>query len=71
MRAGFPDWTRLLIAAHSVPCARFCRKRIFTSSTIRALHGSPQLMRTDEFDFVLPERLIAQHPPERRGASRL
>jgi S-adenosylmethionine:tRNA ribosyltransferase-isomerase len=28
-------------------------------------------MRTDEFDFVLPERLIAQHPPARRGASRL
>ncbi len=28
-------------------------------------------MRADEFDFVLPERLIAQHPPERRGASRL
>jgi len=28
-------------------------------------------MRTDEFDFVLPERLIAQYPPERRGASRL
>lgn len=28
-------------------------------------------MRTDEFDFVLPERLIAQHPPQRRGASRL
>jgi len=28
-------------------------------------------MRTDEFDFILPERLIAQHPPERRGASRL
>ncbi|MGA7750269.1 MAG: tRNA preQ1(34) S-adenosylmethionine ribosyltransferase-isomerase QueA [Gallionella sp.] len=28
-------------------------------------------MRTDEFDFVLPERLIAQHPPEQRGASRL
>lgn len=28
-------------------------------------------MRTDEFDFLLPERLIAQHPPERRGASRL
>ena len=28
-------------------------------------------MRTDEFDFVLPERLIAQHPPERRGSSRL
>jgi S-adenosylmethionine:tRNA ribosyltransferase-isomerase len=28
-------------------------------------------MRTDEFDFVLPEQLIAQHPPERRGASRL
>ncbi len=30
-----------------------------------------QLMRTDEFDFVLPERLIAQHPPQLRGASRL
>jgi len=28
-------------------------------------------MRTDEFDFALPEQLIAQHPPERRGASRL
>lgn len=28
-------------------------------------------MRTDEFDFLLPERLVAQHPPERRGASRL
>jgi S-adenosylmethionine:tRNA ribosyltransferase-isomerase len=28
-------------------------------------------MRTDEFDFHLPEQLIAQHPPEKRGASRL
>ncbi len=28
-------------------------------------------MRTDEFDFILPERLIAQHPPGQRGASRL
>lgn len=28
-------------------------------------------MRTDEFDFVLPDRLIAQYPPEQRGASRL
>jgi S-adenosylmethionine:tRNA ribosyltransferase-isomerase len=28
-------------------------------------------MRTDEFDFVLPVELIAQHPPEQRGASRL
>jgi len=28
-------------------------------------------MRTDEFDFALPEQLIAQHPPEKRGASRL
>jgi len=28
-------------------------------------------MRTEEFDFALPERLIAQHPPEQRGASRL
>ena len=28
-------------------------------------------MRTEEFNFVLPKRLIAQHPPARRGASRL
>jgi S-adenosylmethionine:tRNA ribosyltransferase-isomerase len=28
-------------------------------------------MRTDDFDFFLPERLIAQHPPVQRGASRL
>ena len=28
-------------------------------------------MRTDEFNFTLPERLIAQYPPGRRGASRL
>ena len=28
-------------------------------------------MLTDAFDFILPERLIAQHPPVQRGASRL
>lgn len=28
-------------------------------------------MRTDQFDFELPERLVAQHPPKQRGASRL
>ncbi len=28
-------------------------------------------MRTDQFDFVLPPHLIAQHPPKQRGASRL
>jgi len=28
-------------------------------------------MRTDEFDFELPEHLIAQHPPVQRGASRM
>ncbi|MBU0622931.1 MAG: tRNA preQ1(34) S-adenosylmethionine ribosyltransferase-isomerase QueA [Gammaproteobacteria bacterium] len=28
-------------------------------------------MRTDDFDFDLPEHLIAQHPPALRGASRL
>ncbi|GAB1232340.1 tRNA preQ1(34) S-adenosylmethionine ribosyltransferase-isomerase QueA [Ferrigenium sp. UT4] len=28
-------------------------------------------MRTDQFDFALPEHLIAQHPPAQRGASRL
>lgn len=28
-------------------------------------------MRTDDFNFDLPEELIAQYPPERRGMSRL
>lgn len=28
-------------------------------------------MRTEEFNFVLPEHLIAQHPPVQRGTSRL
>jgi S-adenosylmethionine:tRNA ribosyltransferase-isomerase len=28
-------------------------------------------MRTEEFNFVLPDRLIAQHPPGQRGSSRL
>ena len=28
-------------------------------------------MRTEDFDFELPEALIAQHPPETRGTSRL
>ena len=28
-------------------------------------------MRTEDFDFDLPENLIAQHPPKMRGASRL
>lgn len=28
-------------------------------------------MRTDDFDYDLPECLIAQHPPAQRGASRL
>jgi S-adenosylmethionine:tRNA ribosyltransferase-isomerase len=28
-------------------------------------------MKLSEFDFNLPERLIAQHPPEQRGESRL
>jgi S-adenosylmethionine:tRNA ribosyltransferase-isomerase len=28
-------------------------------------------MRSDDFEFNLPERLIAQHPPAQRGASRL
>ena len=28
-------------------------------------------MRTSDFDYELPEELIAQHPPERRGDSRM
>jgi S-adenosylmethionine:tRNA ribosyltransferase-isomerase len=35
------------------------------------LQKSCFFMRTDEFDFVLPEALIAQHPPEQRGGSRM
>lgn len=47
-------------------------KRQASSTTIAALPSSALLhMRTDEFDFALPERLIAQHPPAQRGASRL
>jgi hypothetical protein len=30
---------------------------------------SSVFMRTDEFDYVLPERLIAQHPSEQHGAN--
>ena len=36
-----------------------------------AIYKSFPDMRTDEFTFELPERLIAQHPPGQRGASRL
>lgn len=28
-------------------------------------------MDISDFDFTLPDRLIAQHPPEVRGSSRL
>src|SRR5919198_4362548 len=28
-------------------------------------------MKVSDFDFDLPDSLIAQHPPEKRGASRL
>lgn len=28
-------------------------------------------MRTSDFDYFLPEELIAQHPPEKRGDSRM
>jgi S-adenosylmethionine:tRNA ribosyltransferase-isomerase len=42
-----------------------------TSTTIPPSKIPSLFMRTDKFDFALPERLIAQHPPERRGASRL
>ena len=28
-------------------------------------------MRLDDFDYELPQELIAQHPPAERGASRL
>ena len=29
------------------------------------------MMRTSDFDYPLPEELIAQHPPENRGDSRM
>ena len=28
-------------------------------------------MKVDDFDYILPEELIAQYPPETRGDSRL
>ena len=47
-------------------------KRPSTSSyNIVFLHIGIIYMRTDDFDFALPERLIAQQPPEKRGGSRL
>jgi S-adenosylmethionine:tRNA ribosyltransferase-isomerase len=39
------------------------------SSSYNHVFNGVASLRTDEFDFVLPERLIAQHPPARRGAS--
>lgn len=33
--------------------------------------GTVRRYVTDDFDYVLPEELIAQHPPAERGASRL
>ena len=39
--------------------------------SLRFLSLCIKTMRTDKFDFALPQHLIAQHPPERRGASRL
>ena len=29
------------------------------------------MMHTSDFDYTLPEKLIAQHPPEHRGDSRM
>jgi len=46
-------------------------KHLLTSTTIAPFQILAVSMRTEEFDFVLPERLIAQHPPALRGASRL
>ena len=47
-------------------------KRYASSTTIAALQSLASLfMRTEEFDFVLPERMIAQYPLAQRSASRL
>jgi len=48
-------------------------KHLGSSTTMRAFIFKTVLsdMRTEDFDFELPERLIAQHPPKQRGASRL
>lgn len=47
-------------------------KRPASSTTMRSPVFSPAFgMRTDDFDFDLPEHLIAQHPPAQRGGSRL
>ena len=34
-------------------------------------YEDPRLMKTQDFDFYLPDALIAQHPTEQRNASRL
>ncbi len=46
-------------------------KHLAISTTIAPLKNVWLLMRTDEFDFDLPENLIAQYPPSVRGESRL
>jgi S-adenosylmethionine:tRNA ribosyltransferase-isomerase len=44
----------------------------FINYNARLLHLASRFsMRTSDFEFDLPERLIAQHPPAQRGASRL
>ena len=46
-------------------------KHLPISTTIVPLRNAFLPMRTDDFDFDLPENLIAQHPPSVRGSSRL
>jgi S-adenosylmethionine:tRNA ribosyltransferase-isomerase len=41
------------------------------NSALKYMREEIASMRTEDFDFALPERLIAQHPPRQRGASRL
>ena len=46
-------------------------KHLVISTTISPLKQFCLPMRTDDFNFDLPENLIAQHPPSNRGQSRL
>ena len=72
----FEHWI-LSPARLPIPPSRLGKARIihetlgFINYNARFLFARLEFMRTEDFEFDLPERLIAQHPPLQRGASRL